>query len=132
MSEKRIQLSTPIGGAISSAGIAALPNVGANPTAQLKPHGGEDSGLANELHYDDGDTIIDIDGAGIRLQRPTEDFELLIDADGVHIMNTDTGKEILIDPALITEDMGIVEDDVCDSGTARRRLIIASAPFDPA
>jgi hypothetical protein len=51
-------------------------------------------------------------------------------ATGFSIENK-TGGTLTIDSGAITENMSIVEDDVCDSGTARRRLVIASEPYDP-
>jgi hypothetical protein len=62
----------------------------------------------NELHYDDGTTTIDIDGNGIVIDR---------------------GNTLTIDPALITQNMGLVEIDVCSGGVAKKMLIIASAPY---
>jgi len=62
----------------------------------------------NELHYDDGTTTVDIDGNGIVIDR---------------------GNTLTINPALITQNMGIVEIDVCSGGVARKMLILASAPY---
>ena len=62
----------------------------------------------NELHYDDGTTTIDIDGNGIVIDR---------------------GYTLTINPGLITQNMGLVEIDVCSGGVAKKMLIIASAPY---
>jgi hypothetical protein len=68
----------------------------------------KDTLFNNELHYDDGTTTIDIDGNGIVIDR---------------------GNTLTIDPALITQNMGLVEIDVCSGGVAKKMLIIASAPY---
>lgn len=62
----------------------------------------------NQLHYDDGTTTVDIDGDGIVIDR---------------------GNTLTINPALITQNMGIVEIDVCSGGVAMKMLILASAPY---
>lgn len=62
----------------------------------------------NELHYDDGTTTIDIDGNGIVIDR---------------------GYTLTINPGLITQNMGLVEIDVCSGGVAKKMLIIASDPY---
>jgi hypothetical protein len=64
--------------------------------------------LNNELHYDDGTTTIDIDGNGIVIDR---------------------GYTLTINPGLITQNMGLVEIDVCSGGVAKKMLIIASDPY---
>lgn len=63
----------------------------------------------NELHFDDGTTQVDIDGSGIVITR--------------------AGKTLTINPALISQNMGLVEIDVCSAGVAKKMLIIASAPY---
>lgn len=68
----------------------------------------KDTLFNNELHYDDGTTTIDIDGNGIVIDR---------------------GNTLTINPALITQNMGLVEIDVCSGGVAKKMLIIASAPY---
>lgn len=68
-----------------------------------------DSDFNNEIHYSDGTTTIDIDGSGIVITR--------------------AGKSLTINPALITQNMGIVEIDVCSGGVAKKMLIIGSAPY---
>lgn len=62
----------------------------------------------NQLHYDDGTTTIDIDGDGIVIDR---------------------GYTLTINPSLITQNMGLVEIDVCSGGVAKKMLILASAPY---
>lgn len=73
--------------------------------------GGGGDGSATELHYLDSSTRIDIDGAGIVIK------------------NLSTGKEVYINPTLITQDVGIKTWAVCNSGTPASALVMASAPF---
>lgn len=80
------------------------------PSMQPAAAAGEEAQpFDNELHYDDGTTQVDIDGSGIVITR--------------------AGKTLTINPALISQNMGLVEIDVCSSGVAKKMLIIASAPY---
>jgi len=63
----------------------------------------------NELHYNNGIVTVDIDGNGIVIQK--------------------SGKSLTINPSLITQNMGLIEIDVCSGGVAKKMLIIASDPY---
>jgi len=63
----------------------------------------------NELHYNNGIVTVDIDGNGIVIQK--------------------SGKSLTINPSLITQNMGLIEIDVCSGGVTKKMLILASAPY---
>lgn len=63
----------------------------------------------NELHYNNGTVQVDIDNAGIVITR--------------------AGKTLTINPTLLTQNMNIIEIDVCSAGVAKKMLIIGSVPY---
>lgn len=69
----------------------------------------KDPPFNNELHYNNGIVTVDIDGNGIVIQK--------------------SGKSLTINPSLITQNMGLIEIDVCSGGVTKKMLILASAPY---
>lgn len=100
------------------------------------------SGDLNELHFDNGSMVIDIDGNGIRLEAGGNIFTVnssgilqWADVDGnaivfeggdIQITNASNGKSITLSYADITQNMGIKTFTGCDSGSPASYDTIAS------
>ena len=105
-----------------------------NPIAAVIGPGGQTGGgggsNADQLHYLDANTQIDIDGSGIKVTKLSNgNYCYIGNAGYFYVYNNVTGNLLTIDPALITHDMSIQTWAVCNSGTPASSLVLASAPF---
>ena len=98
-----------------------------------------DSRFVTELHQANDKFQVDIDSSGvlITVASLSSDYPIFsvagaattsILADG-SIIISNGGNTLLVDPSLITHDMGIKEISVCDGGTPKSMLVIASDPY---
>jgi hypothetical protein len=55
----------------------------------------------------------------------------IVRGEGIHVYNATTGKDCYLQLSQVTADMSIREIDVCDGGTAKKMLVLASEPYEP-
>lgn len=73
---------------------------------------------------------IAIDKAGVKVTHTaTGDYARMSNAGTITVYNAGAGKTLTLAPSAITQNMSPVEIDVCDSGTAKKMLILGSVTY---